>query len=93
MILFGKRIKVNDNVYSETMGYGKVLSMTAKSLMVSHDGQQWRYNRNLIRQGCKNSDLGWRPRHTGNQIKENKVADLADNVIASVSTSLRENYG
>jgi len=93
MILFGKQVKVGDKVYSESMGLGSVSSVGNNSVMILHNGQQWRYNHLLIRQGCKKSDIGWRPRHTGNQIKNDVNGDKADKLLSALAKGLNDNYG
>lgn len=93
MRLFGKIVSIGDSVYSESMGYGLVSSITGRSIVVVHHGELWRYSLSFVRQGCKKTDLGWRPRHTGNQIKNSKSGDNADRVIDSLAKSLREFYG
>jgi len=92
MNLFGKEIQENDLLYSESMGYGVVMRAEQNSLQVKHSGQIWRYNHKKIRQGCKISDLAWRKKPDGNQIKDKEKADKTDLAIEAISQILKETY-
>ena len=76
MKLFGYPLKLGDTVYSATMGSGVVDQVLSNGMYVNHSGQRWRYNDDLIRSGCKLSDLSWHQRPTGIQIKEQKKQNL-----------------
>lgn len=93
MNLLGKNISKGDTVYSESMGYGAVLSIHPKAIMINHHGQSWRYNGKLIRQGCTKCDLGWRPRLSGNQIKDNNNYNKAQVIINALADQLTKTYG
>lgn len=44
-------------IYSVSMGRGKVLSITNDAVNIDHGGKPWRYSLRLIRSGCMKSDL------------------------------------
>ena len=91
--LFGYPVNAGDTVYSASMGSGKVESSTPNGLYVSHSGQRWRYNKDLVRSGCKLSDLSWHQKPCGLQIKNEKQQNAATGVFADLALSLRRHYG
>lgn len=93
MNITGKKVQVDDTIYSESMGYGSVISVSSNSIMVNHHGQSWRYNRKLVRQGCAKSDIGWRPKLSGNQIKNKQDFEKAELIINSLAEQLTKAYG
>lgn len=91
--LFDQEIKKDDKIYSESMGWGVVLSVSERSMSVRHSGQNWRYNSLLKRQGCKISDISWIPKPSGLQIKNKESGEKAALVLNELSQSLSKHYG
>jgi hypothetical protein len=93
MKLFGYPVKTGDMVYSVSMGTGTVETVMINGIYVNHSGQRWRYNNNLVRSGCKLSDLSWHPRPVGIQIKNSNKQSAAQAVLNDLADSLGKYYG
>ena len=50
-------IQLNEEVYSVSMGKGRVIGKDIHSVTIQHGAVPWRYNLKLVRTGCKHSDL------------------------------------
>ncbi len=93
MKLFGYPVRAGDIVYSDSMGSGRVEQVHDTGIYVNHSGRRWRYNADLIRSGCKLSDLSWHPKPKGIQIKGQDKQSAAQSVLMELAESLGKHYG